>query len=835
MINNIFIRTGYSISQSIIKLDAVIEFAKINNLKKIGIIDKDYMHAAYEFIILANKNNLSPIVGVEFSKVNIIVIAINHSGYNDLISLSSKYHLDFDSFKKDLMNYQNNLANNLFIVQNDNFQFASFVKKGDIETFKYFKKITDSNINLYNEISLDSELENNYQIEILNQINNLNFDLNLKPIPFNENINFFNNEENQILENKTKIQLQNLNLEPEKLKIYENRLEYELSIIKKMNFASYFLIVEDYVDFSNKNDIFMGPGRGSAPGSLIAYLLGITKIDPIINNLLFERFLNPSRTTIPDIDIDFHDDKRHDVSKYLISKYGPNNTAQIITFQTFQTKNSIKDIARIFGVDFKLVNEFTKLINEQISLSNNLKNKKIMQFFQNHPEFESIVKHAIIIIGIPRQISTHAAGILISNYPIYQSVPTMINPSNEQTLSQYSMNFLEDNGLIKFDILGLKNLSVIKNIFNIIKITQNKDLKMVYDNFNDIDVFKLLSDSKTQGIFQLESSGMKNAIKKIGIDSFEDVVSVISLFRPGPIKNIDLFSQRKNNSNSSIYYSIPILDDILKATYGIIIYQEQILEIANKFSNLTLYEADNLRRAMSKKDDQKIKDLRDVFISGALNNGYEIKVANNVFDLIYEFSNYGFNRSHAFAYAIITYNFALLKTKYPIEFSAAYLASIENEPTKIQMYLDENNNITLLKPSLRSSFGKISLEKKGIRIGFNSIKGIGPEIINKIINSKNEIIDSDNIYVILMILFKNGVSIKILEILVKVGIFDEYKYTRESLLSILDKIPNLTKLTLTKDNKIIFNILSLDDYPVIVEIPDLKNSLYEKTFLGFEI
>ncbi len=829
MKNNLFIKTGYSFFKSMLKVDDIISFAKENNLEKIGFIDDDFMHAAFDFYQKAKKENIQPIIGIEIKEEKLILIAINTEGYFQLIKLNSNYHLDKEVFRNDLDRVIS--EGNVLSFENVDFSFATYKEEQDKETFALFKRINEDNAVVNkNEISLKDELTNSKQIEILKHINSLDINIELKNRLFQETFDFFDGEENQILSDKVNKVLKTLELDQ---KDYRERLDYELGIISEMNFSSYFLIVEDYVNFAKSKNIFVGPGRGSAPGSLVSFLLGITSIDPVKNNLLFERFLNPSRITVPDIDIDFQDDRRQEVIEYLIEKYGKQNIAQIITFQTFQAKNTIKDVARIFGHDFKVVNSFTKLFNDRKTFEQNIKTKEVKEFILKNSSFEEVVKHSRKMLNLPRQVSTHAAGVLISKNSLSNNVPIMLNATNKQTLSQYSMDFLEINGVIKFDLLGLKNLSTLRSIFDIVEKTKQKQIKLELDSFENKEVFELLTKAKTQGIFQLESPGMKQSLEKVGVNKFEDIVAIISLFRPGPMKNIDLFAKRKS-SKTQKYLENELLNDILKDTYGIIVYQEQILEIASKFAGFSLSKSDNLRRAISKKDAQKIKSLKADFIDGSINNGFSNEQAIEIYDLIYEFTNYGFNRSHAFAYAIISYNFALLKQLYPLEFSASYLSSVESEPKKIQSYIDEGNQINILLPSLSKSFSKFSLEKSGIRIGFSTIKGIGIEAINKILKTKEELKgNTNNIYTTILTLSKNGISQKIIESLIKVGALDEYNYSRESLLEVLKDIIDLTKLVVNKNNEIDLSILSDDDLPSIESIEDGNNSKYEKELLGF--
>ncbi len=834
--NNYFIRSGFSFFNSLLQIDDLISFAKTRNWKQIALIDQNIMYGSYDFIKKAKANNLLPIIGLEIKleSHHLIAIAKNFIGYKILLKISSSLNEISPYFDESLL--QND---NLVLINGvQNFKFANYILDKDKKTFELFQKIANL-VPKHLDVSLENGINDfpNEQIEALNILKTIPFSMDYEFVSYKETLNVFEKEDSTLqlknqLETAFKKMLKENNINDSMP--YEKRLNYEFKIVNEMNFIDYFLIVSDYVNWAKDQSIFVGPGRGSAPGSLISYLLKITDVDPIENDLIFERFLNPERVSVPDIDIDFQDDRREEIITYLKTKYGEKNVAQIVTFQTFQAKNTIKDISRIYDISFQKVNQLTKMFFDKLTLKQNLKRKEVVAFLKENPIFEEIIMHAKKLIGLPRQTSTHAAGIIISKNPISHIVPTMINGSN-MLQTQYSMDFLEEHGLIKFDLLGLKNLSTLKNIFEMIQKTRNTSSAILTKFVPDPKVFKMLSQGKTMGVFQLESSGMKSVLEKVEVDNFEDLIAIISLFRPGPQKNIDVFSDRKHHKVPINYYD-SLLEPILKNTYGIIVYQEQILDILKRYANYDYAQADLFRRAISKKDGQKLEQLKSDFLSKSLENNRNQKTSEIIFDAILEFANYGFNRSHAYAYALISYNFAYYKYHYPIEFASVFLSTLEKNPKKLLEFLNEfETKITLLPPSINRSFANFSLEPKGIRIGFNLISGLGLETVNKIKQAKQVNKQFNNVYEALITLSAFKVSKKTIEALIMVGCFDEFNYSRESLLAILDSILKLTKMVLNKDGKVDLTILEDDDFPSIPSIKDTKNENYEEKLLGFKL
>ena len=455
--------------------------------------------------------------------------------------------------------------------------------------------------------------------------------------------------------------LKQKNIFTDKYQQYQSRLDYELSVIEKMNYEDYFLIVWDFVLYAKKRGILVGPGRGSAAGSLVAYVLGIVDVDPIEFDLYFERFLNPERITMPDIDMDFPDDKRDEIIQYVADKYGYDKVVSIITFGTFQGKSAIRDVARILGTANAIIEDITSNISETNNSIEEFQKqypKKYQQYIAN-PEINTLISIASKLNGLCRHTSTHAAGIIITEDAIHNYCPTQKGLLG-MLQTQYEAEDLEKLGLLKIDFLGIRNLSIITNTLDLIKEFDNKEIEIYKIPLDDEKTFKLLKEVNSLGIFQLESSGMMNLMRQMQISEFNDIATCISLHRPGPMENIPSFIKRRNKEERVSYIDDDLIP-ILKDTQGIIVYQEQIMKIANKFASYSLGEADVLRRAVSKKNREILEKEREKFVQGVINTGYSVEVGNQIYDYIVKFANYGFNKSHAVAYSLVAYWMAYLK------------------------------------------------------------------------------------------------------------------------------------------------------------------------------
>ena len=522
---------------------------------------------------------------------------------------------------------------------------------------------------------------------------------------------------------------------------YKKRLDYELETIISLGYADYFLIVQDYVSFAKSHDIVVGPGRGSAAGSLVSYLLNITEIDPLKNGLQFERFLNPYRKTMPDIDVDFMDIQRDRVVEYMRERYGNDRVANIVTFQTIQAKQSLRDIGRVYSFPNNHIDLLSKRItNPKYSLREAYKLlPEFKKLVDSDPYFLQIVSLASKIEGLIRQSGLHAAGIILNNNSLEEALP-ILTDFNGHYISQYEMSYLEEQGFLKMDFLGLRNLTTIDYCVNLIK-KNNPDTDISVRNipYDDEKVFSLIASGQTMGVFQLESSGMKRAISILKPNCFNDIVALLALFRPGPMDSINTYAKRKEGKQK-IIYDDPCLEPLLKETYGIIVYQEQVNQIATTMAGFSMGEADMFRRAISKKDIDKLLENEKAFIEGAIKQGHEEKTAKKVFDFIKKFANYGFNKSHSVAYSVIACQMAYLKYYFPLEFYAAILeTSSSTSDTKFNEYVSEmkQRNIAIISPNINKSAKDFIVQKEGLLFPLSAIKGINELFVNSILEERN--------------------------------------------------------------------------------------------------
>ena len=628
-------------------------------------------------------------------------------------------------------------------------------------------------------------------------------------------------------------------IDPSKHKAYKDRLEREISIINSMKFPGYMLIVSDFINHAKEKGIPVGPGRGSAAGSLVAFSLKITDIDPLPYNLLFERFLNPERVSMPDIDVDFCQDRRGEVIDYVIKQYGRYNVAQVATFGKLLAKGVIRDVARVCNMPYAEADKMAKLIpNElKITLRDSFdKEPKIRSLLEENTEAKKIWDYALELEGLNRNAGMHAAGVVISNDELWNKTPVFIQTNNDKghLITQYTKDYLEDVDLIKFDFLGLKTLTVINNAIKLVKMRYNKDVIWEKIDINDKKVYETISSGNTLGIFQIESGGMQKLATDLKPDNFEDVIAMIALFRPGPMDLIPNFIERKHG-NAKIDYLIDDIKEILEPTYGIIVYQEQVMQIVQKIGGFSLGEADIVRRAMSKKKEEEMKRLKKEYLEGAKKSGYDIKKADELFEMIMKFASYGFNKSHAAAYALITFQTAYLKAYYPAEFMAALLTSEENNLDKVARYIDEIKrlNIEILPPSINLSLREFSVVQKGekdaIVFGMGAIKGVGLGAIENIVEERKngDFTDISN-FASRIDSFK--VNKRALDGLIKSGAMDCLKLTRKNLFLNIDNITestrNANKIKSDKENSL-FADLSDDDMSMEVEVNlELTNGEY---------
>ena len=617
------------------------------------------------------------------------------------------------------------------------------------------------------------------------------------------------------------------------IEVYQKRLSYELQIIEKMGFPGYFLIVADFVQWSKKNKIPVGPGRGSGAGSLVAYCLTITDLDPIKYGLLFERFLNPERVSMPDFDIDFCQDRREEVIQYVQKKYGKDRVAQIITFGGLLSKAAIRDVGRVLQLPYPQVDKIAKLIpteaNKPVSISKALKEEPRLEEEKNSSEtVRRMLEYSLQIEGLLRNASTHAAGIVIGDRPLVNYVPLYQDSKSEMPATQFSMKWAEASGLVKFDFLGLKTLTIIQNTINLLeKRGINIDIESI--PLDDKKTFELYSSARTMAVFQVESSGMRAALTQLKPNCLEDIIALVALYRPGPMENIPKFCRVKNNLQDREFIH-PSIDTLLDETQGIIIYQEQVMEIARKMAGYSLGEADLLRRAMGKKIKKDMDAEKPRFISGALKNKIDNVLANRVWLLLERFANYGFNKSHAAAYALVSYQTCWLKANYPVEFMAAVMNNDINFTDKLSFYKQEVNELGILltPPSINKSVEVFSVDSDKIIYALGALKNVGIESMRNIISVRNTGGDFKDIFDFANRVELRKIGKRSLEMLIYAGVFDEISNNRNQLFQSIEILVEYSNICFsekyTGQNNLFGETNNLLSYPDLKLIEDWNSS-----------
>ena len=637
-----------------------------------------------------------------------------------------------------------------------------------------------------------------------------------------------------------------INLSSKKALIYFERLEKELEIIINMGFSGYFLIVSDFVKWSKLNDIPVGPGRGSGAGSIVAWSLQITDLDPLKWGLLFERFLNPERVSMPDFDIDFCQDRRDEVINYIKEKYGSEYVAQIITFGSLQARAAIRDVGRVLEMPYGQVDKIAKLIPSvpanPITLSKALETEdELIKSKEDNEEIANLINLSLSIEGLNRHVSTHAAGIVISQKKLNEFIPLYSEVENEIPATQFNLKYIEKAGLVKFDILGLKTLTIISKAEKLVK-ESNKDFNISKVSLYDKKVFQMLSDGFTVGIFQLESKGMQNALRGLKPDRFEDIIAVVALYRPGPMENIPSYINRKHKKEK-IKYIHEKLSNILSETYGIFIYQEQVMQAAQVLAGYSLASADILRRAMGKKDKVEMQMQKEVFLKGVQNIGISVEDGEEIFDQIAAFAGYGFNKSHAAAYALIAYQCAWLKTYFPHEFFSALMTYESDNTDKLLVLVNElkRMGIKVLEPNLNKSYDYFAIEKindkeKSLRYSLSSLKNVGTEAVKKMIEIRSNKKFFNNIDNFIEGFSQNNFGKRGLESLVKSGSFDCFEINRSTLFESIQQILNYSQRIqidkLNKQNNLFNNIEELNLSKSFVNIPEWSLIDFEKNELS---
>ena len=824
----ISIKTDYNVLSSMIKLPDLFSYAVTNNINTLGIVDDNLCYAA-EFLKLCQKYNIKPVIGLE----------VNYQNY--------KMYL----YAKDEQGYKELLKINTYIIENE---FNEDLLTKDILTIIPFKskELLKEIPNSY--IGYQTEEEKNEALKLTPNIVYFNLTLSLTK----ENTKYLNYL-NMIKENKTYASYNDIDYSPYYLKIedihdftsqidikitysknliphyddtiensynflealaikgltkrlngnipgnYKKRLMYELKVIKSMNYVDYFLIVYDYVKYAIKNNIYVGPGRGSAVGSLVTYSLGITSIDPLKYNLLFERFLNPERITMPDIDIDFDATKREKIIAYVKERYGKENVMPVMTYGTLTTKAALLSVSKILDVDISILNKY---IDPKKTLKENL-TKDLIKILNNNKDIKEVYYVAMKIEGIKKHISTNAAGVVICKENLDNVIPIIKNGDNY--LAGFTKDYLEDIGLLKMDFLAIKNLTTISDILN--DIPEKINLNNI--DLNDEAVYKMFSEAKTDGIFQFESLGMKNLLLKIKPTNFKDIIVSLALIRPGANAEIDSYAKRKNGLEE-ITYIDGSLSDILKDTYGIIVYQEQIMQILRLVASYSFSEADLIRRAISKKNEQIILSEKSNFIERAIKNGYTKEKSTEIFDLIIKFAEYGFNKSHSVGYALIAYQMMYLKCHYMPYFYKILLNSSLSSSKKTKEYIDilKSNDIKVIKPSINLSTDKYIFDD-GVIMPLTSIKDITKDIALEIAKNAPYNDFYDFISSIYHLKLKQG----IIENLIYAGALDCLHETKQTLINNISSALIYSELINELDKTLI-------NKPIIETFPE-----YDKTLL----
>lgn len=664
-----------------------------------------------------------------------------------------------------------------------------------------------------------------------------------------------------LCEEGIKERYKNLDKNSEQAKQIKERMDFELSVIEKMGWPSYFLIVSDFVTWSKNNGIVVGPGRGSAAGSLVCYLTGITNLDPLKYDLLFERFLNPERVSMPDIDMDFADTRRGDVLQYVAEKYGEDHVSQIITFGTMAARAAVRDVGRVLNMPYDFCDSLAKDIPMFTKLDDAVKTvPELKEKYKKDPDAKRVLDFALRLEGVARHTSTHACGVLITKNPLTDHAPIQYASSSDKTIvSQYSLHPVEDLGLLKMDFLGLKNLTIIEAALKIIKNTRGLKINIDDIPLDDEPAYELFQRGETTGVFQFESSGMKRYLRDLKPNQFEDIIAMVALYRPGPMEWIPDYISGKHG-DKKVAYLHPKLEPILSRTYGVAIYQEQVMQIARDLAGFSMGQADVLRKAMGKKIVSLLAEQKEKFVDGCVKNSIHKELAEKIFSFIEPFAGYGFNRSHAACYAMIGYQTAYLKAHWPVEFMAALLSSDQHDTDRIAIEIDEcrNMGVKIMAPDVNESFNSFTVVTTGtaeqkvvandekvdtIRFGLNAVKNVGEHIVEVIIKERKENGPYKDLFDFLERVSDRDLNKKSLESLIKCGALDRWG-ERGKLLSNCERLLNFNKeISKSKDSKqgnLFFGMtdaatipkITLEDY---ADVPQAEKLSWEKELLGLYI
>ena len=827
----LWVKTNYSLLSSLNEIKKLIALAADYGYRSLAITDENNMFGVMEFYLECKKNNIKAIIGIELAYDNTILLlyAKNLDGYKNLIKLTT-IKSDRDLTQQDLITYRDNLilvmpyssfdkkTYNIYedkyigysnqeerkkikdkcILINDvkylhkkdsiYLDYASMIKEGKIlGEYELNTRLSNYLLKPEEVLSLSSEIDIQNTFDIVNKCNlELTYTNGLLPV---YDINIDSKKFLYELSHKGLKRRLNGDIPNE----YLDRLETELTVIDDMGFNDYFLIVYDYILYSKKHNILVGPGRGSAAGSLVSYTLGITDVDPIKYNLLFERFLNKERITMPDIDIDFDANKRMEVIEYVTKKYGDKKVVGIITFNTLGAKQVIRDVGRVLNINQRLIDSIAKMCTKDLSTSYK-ENKNLQKLIDNSEELKKLYDISLYLEGMPRHISVHAAGVVMSKYDIDETIPLYKNQLG-MYVTAYSKDYLEQLGLLKMDFLGISNLTLLDEVINNIRNTEKINITFQNIPLDDKKTIELFSKGDTDGIFQFESPGMIKFLKKLKASSLNDVYAALSLYRPGPMDSIDDYIKRKEGK-VKIDYIHPDLEPILKETYGIIVYQEQIMQTACKIAGYTLGEADILRRAMSKKKEDVLIKEKQKFVEKSFARGYDVETINKVYDIILKFANYGFNKSHAVAYSIISYKMAFLKAHFYPYFMVSLLTNSINNENKTNIYIAKlrQKNIKVLLPNINLSENKYITKNNEIICPLSIIRNVGTNVTNIIIKEREKGVFKDFIDFCTR-MTSQSINKKVITSLILSGSFDTFGYNKRTLINNLDNILNYVELS----------------------------------------
>lgn len=857
----LYVKSYYSLLSSLLSVDDIIDL-NIKNGNNYAVICDNTMYGTMEFIKKCKQKGIKPVIGLELvieDKV-ILCYAKDYAGYLNLVKLSTKANTSKVELN-DINTYQESL---IFVIPYVNRELLELVttplvylgykdeqeknkaleitkrvvflkeclykERKDANYLKYLYLIRDGK-SIYDEVSydlLDKEFINDKTcLEIVKECN-ITFPKASLLLPIYD---CPNNLDADTYLKELSIKGLTKRLKGNVLKNYSDRLIYELSIIKKMGFSNYFLVVYDFILYAKKNNILVGPGRGSAAGSLVAYSLGITEIDPLKYDLLFERFLNPERVSMPDIDTDLPDVYREDVINYVREKYGDKKVAGIVTFSTMSAKQVLRDVARVLKIpNYKIdrLNSFIPPMSKE-SLDYYYQHDRLFKSeIDNDKDLKETYLIASRLEGFPRQIGTHAAGIVMCQKNLDEVLP--LTKSDDMYLTSYSMNYLEELGLLKMDFLGIKNLTLIMNILK--DIEENLHIKIQFYDIplDDSKCYQLFSKAFTTGIFQFESSGMRKFLRDLKPANFEDIVAAIALFRPGPAANIDTYIKRKED-REKVTYLDNSLEPILKKTYGIMIYQEQVMQTVSYYADYSLGEADILRRAISKKKKDVLIEEEERFLRKAKALGKDENISKELFAEILKFAGYGFNRSHAVAYSMVAYKMAYLKVHYPLYFYTNLLSNVIGVESKLSEYVREVRSVKIevIKPDINFSSSMFRVVDGKILFPFSTIKGIGVSVCKTIVKARDNTFT--DIFMAIRALVVAGITKKQLETLILADAFRNFNYNKRTLITNLDSLYNYGELVKDLDPSLVL----IPDIEVVDEYDNYLLLEQEKELFGFYI